>query len=194
MLCALSGNSGERFDSSFEAQDHHDSASHGASATDELRRAVDHCRRARYDAIDLEVLHFMEAVRLVKRDYRLVYFTGDTEKRFNELLVAARKAESLAKEARQGVGVGSKRADYVDALDNQRAALAKAIEDIEGCRHQLNAQKLRQWLTVYIAITVSTLAMLFGAVKTCSSSTASEGVAPDPASRQGAPLPVPTHR
>ena len=75
-----------------EVVDHEDRDLRYEGRANELRRAKDHCRRARYDAIEFEALVHIKAIELFTRDYRLVSLSGDTEKRYNEARALAVKA------------------------------------------------------------------------------------------------------
>lgn len=89
-----------------QASSHHDDDRPGDdSAQLEIRRAIDHCKRARYDAIEYETLQRLKKINLFLDDYRLVL--SPEMPGVQEALEAAYDAQQLV----SGVDQGPRRAE-----------------------------------------------------------------------------------
>jgi hypothetical protein len=149
-----------QLDESNELQ-HHDPPKDRQSNFDrELRRAIDHCKRAKYDAIEYDTVVCQEQLNLFKRDYRLV-IADDIE----GMATALKTANAAQRLLASGEANPVRREQYLDSLDEVCNQLLESIDGLEALRPILNAklerkQNARRWAMFTIAIAI--LAALAG--------------------------------
>lgn len=145
-----------QLDEAFESQHHEPRGSRSVFAL-EVRRAIDHCKRAKYDAIEFDTVICNERLDLFKKDYRLIF--ADNIDGLLEALKAAREAQKLLA---SGKANRSRREIYLADLDSVCERLLAAQDNLEVLRPVLNAWRNRRififcgWL-IGILIAIATL-------------------------------------
>jgi len=117
----------------------HDSDRPGESHPDaEVRRATDHCKRARYDAIEYETIQRLKKVTLFQEDYRLVI--SPEMPKVNEALQAAYDAQQMV-EGEPGKEPDPRREKNLDVLDKLCESLKLAERGLATIRPILNTKR-----------------------------------------------------
>jgi hypothetical protein len=152
----------------------HDSDHPGESHSDaEVRRATDHCKRARYDAIEYETIQRLKKVTLFQEDYRLVI--SPEMPKVNEALQAAYDAQQMV-EGEPGKDPDPRREKNLDALDRLCESLKLAERGLATIRPVLNIKledrqrqdrtSRRRWIaTTIIAVLALLSASAIGITK-----------------------------
>jgi len=147
-----------QLDEATESQ-HHD-ANEKQWADREIRRAIDHCRRAKYDAIAFDVHGAIEWLELFKRDYRLI---------LDQDIVGLPEALHVAEDAKRVIVYGeanpSLRERHLTTLDQSCAVLKNSLNSLESLRFQLNAKRnraMRNRLACIAGIVLAAAGVLVG--------------------------------
>lgn len=124
-------------DEAEEDQDH-DSVHSSNTSDTEVRRAIDHCKRAKYDAIEFDTIVCLERCDEFIEEYRQII--ADDIPGLPEALRGARSAQATILEARND---NSRRGEYLDELDKNCAVVLRAYDALDALRPILNAKRER---------------------------------------------------
>ena len=117
-----------------EAQHHYADPVDGADR--EIARAIDHCKRAKYDAIAFDAHGAIRWLDLFKEDYRLIL--GEDILGLPDALLAANDAEAIIV---FGKANANRRAEHLNTLDQLCLNLQNAERFLEALRCKLNAKR-----------------------------------------------------
>jgi hypothetical protein len=117
-------------------------------AETEIRRAIDHCRRGRYDAIEYDTLVYLERMNLFKKDYRFVL--GEEIAGLPAALQTARKAQDLVEDGHDSAK-HKRREQGLDELDQTCSTLITAYKNLDALRPILNSRRWKSILVLVIA-------------------------------------------
>ena len=123
-------------DAARESQHHSDG---GNGIGRDIERAIDHCKRAKYDAIAIDVAAVKKWLEVFKEDYRLI---------LDETIPGLEEGVRAADEADRMINIcdanPNDRSKYAEKLDELCASLHNAERVLESKRFQLNAKRDRR--------------------------------------------------
>lgn len=127
-----------QLDESFESQEHDPQEDDQTYFQREVHRATDHCKRAKYDAIEFDVIDCQERLSEFKYDYKQI-IADDIE----GLLAALKAANEAQRLLSCGKTQRARRERYLEALDAVCVCLREAYGTLDALRPVLNAKMAR---------------------------------------------------
>jgi len=111
----------------------------------EIRRAIDHCRRGRYDAVEYDTMTCLLELDLFKNDYRFVL--GDDVPGLPAALKVARIAQRLVEDGKEPTR-HKRRENGLDELEQECNSLTEAYRGLDDLRPVLNAKRFKNRLVL----------------------------------------------